>query len=610
MTAEPPPTCCWHDSPTSPPGNLVTAEHDYRVLQPHTVVDANGNATHLRHDELGMLVATAIAGKPGDATGDSLDADGPDGVGTATSRLAYDLFAFRRTRDDPQPQPAAVHRYAREKHTARLAPGETVRVTHSIAYSDGFGREIQSKVPDEPAPDGSARWVGTGWTVYDEKSRPIRKYEPFFSPTPGFEYAAATGVSSILRYDPIGRLVATVRPDHTYEKVVFSPWRRARWDGNDTVDRADPATDPDVGPLIATLDPDDYRPAWVTTMRQSADPVEQAAAEAAVAHAGTPSTVLFDVTGREFLAITHNRFLRDGVTVEERYRTRTVHDAEGNLRSVVDAHDRAVSECRYDMLGRLIREDSVDQGRRTVLPDARDAVVSRWDGFGRRHDTEYDPMGRPVALRVDGVLIEETTYGEGVPGAEDANLRGRVARLRDQSGELTTEAYDRRGSMIRGTRRLTARPTDRPDWSGPVALTGSYPHPAAEARVSSWSRNSERSVATTRTGPAEAAHQQPGEPGRDRRVAGGEQLFGLVDDQQAARAGSGGHQRTREGAGAGQPDGGSPHRLGAGAGPGAAHRRTGPSRLRRRRPSRRGVGNRRPRGATAVHVNGCHGARR
>jgi YD repeat-containing protein len=367
-----------------------------------------------------------------------------------------------------------VHTYAREQHTARLAPGEAVRVTHAIGYSDGFGREIQRKVPAEPGPDGGARWVGTGWTVYDEKSRPVRRYEPFFSSSPEFEDAATAGVSSILRYDPIGRLVATVRPDHTYEKVVFSPWHRARWDGNDTVERADPATDPDVGALIATLDPADYRPTWLTSMRQSADSADRAAAEAAVAHANTPSTVRFDATGHEFLTIVHNRLPRAGAVVEERYRTRTVHDVEGNLRSVVDAADRVVSQSRYDLLGRLIRQDSADQGRRTMLPDARDAVVSRWDGFGRRHAIAYDQAGRPVALRVDGRLVEETTYGEGVPGAQDANLRGRVARVRDQSGEVTTEAYDRRGAMLRSTRRLTASPVDRPDWSGPVGLGDVY----------------------------------------------------------------------------------------------------------------------------------------
>jgi len=44
--------------------------------------------------------------------------------------------------------------------------------------------------------------------------------------------------------------VATLHPNHSWEKVVFDPWRQKNWDVNDTVLIADPKVDPDVGPGV------------------------------------------------------------------------------------------------------------------------------------------------------------------------------------------------------------------------------------------------------------------------------------------------------------------------------------------------------------------------
>ncbi len=43
------------------------------------------------------------------------------------------------------------------------------------------------------------------------------------------------GVTSILRYDPLGRLIRTDLPNGTFSKVVFDPWKETRFDPNDTV---------------------------------------------------------------------------------------------------------------------------------------------------------------------------------------------------------------------------------------------------------------------------------------------------------------------------------------------------------------------------------------
>src|SRR3712207_819524 len=110
--------------------------------------------------------------------------------------------------------------------------------------------------------DVSPRWVGSGWTVFNNKGKPVRQYEPFFTDTHGFEFDVRIGVSPVLFYDPVERIVATLHPNHTWEKVVFDPWRQETWDVSDTVLAADPKNDPDVGNFFRRLPNGDYLPTW------------------------------------------------------------------------------------------------------------------------------------------------------------------------------------------------------------------------------------------------------------------------------------------------------------------------------------------------------------
>ena len=74
------------------------------------------------------------------------------------------------------------------------------------------------------------------------------------------------GVSPVLFYDPVERVVATLHPNHTWEKVVFDPWQQTTYDVNDTVLNADGSTDPkldeDVKRFFSRLPDADYLPTW------------------------------------------------------------------------------------------------------------------------------------------------------------------------------------------------------------------------------------------------------------------------------------------------------------------------------------------------------------
>ena len=282
-------------------GNVTRAELDYRVLAPRLLIDPNGNRSAARYDALGMLAGTAIAGKTdGPVEGDFFDhstadlapatvaryfdAHDPRGLAhtvlsSATARYVYDFTCL----------PACVATIARETHVSDLAPGERSRLQLRFLYADGFGREAQTRTQAEPGPldparpeagEASPRWVATGAKIYNNKGKPVRQYEPFFSAAPQFGIER-WGVSSVLFYDPLERVVATLHPNHTFEKVVFDPWSQASYDVNDTV-TFDPGEDVDVRGFVRRLPASDYLPTWYAQRIDGAlGPQEQEAARQA-----------------------------------------------------------------------------------------------------------------------------------------------------------------------------------------------------------------------------------------------------------------------------------------------------------------------------------------
>src|SRR5205823_14465152 len=164
-------------------------------------------------------------------------------------------------------------------------------------------------------------WVETGWTIFNNKGKPVKQYEPFFDNTHAFRFGQQVGVSSTLFYDPVERVVATLHPNHTWEKVVFDPWRQETWDVNDTVLIADPKTDADVGDFFGRLSNAEYLPTWHALRTDAAHAAafaarypdatdrtnETRAAEKTRVHAATPTVAHADSLGRTFLTVAHNK---------------------------------------------------------------------------------------------------------------------------------------------------------------------------------------------------------------------------------------------------------------------------------------------------------------
>jgi RHS repeat-associated protein len=503
-----------------PVRNTTSAEVDYRVLRPFRLTDANGNRSEDAFDALGLVVGTAVRGKAAEAVGDSLagfkpDLDEADALAhladplanpgpllaDATSRVVYDLFAYVRTRDDPEPQPCVTCTLARVTHVSDLAPGEATRFRHELVYADGFGREAQRKMQAEPGPVADTgppvdpRWVGSGWTVYDNKGNAVRSYEPFFSARHGFEFARTVGVATTRFYDPPGRTVATLRPDDTWTKRVVDAWREEMWDEADTV-LADPAADADVGAFFQRAAAGfqswyDRRVggAFGTTAAERA--AQQDAAQKAAAHAATPAAAHLDALGRTCLTVA------DGGAAG-RLPARVGRDCLGAPLGVVDALGRRAAEhcvrepqpgggfrylAGHDLAGNALYRNGMDDGERRALVDVAGNPVRTSDARGHVFRTQYDALRRQthrwVATSAAAeILLERIIYGEGQP---DRNLCGRIFRRYDGAGAAISERYDFKGNLIASTRALAAEHRVAVDWSPLAALAEAAALDAAAA---------------------------------------------------------------------------------------------------------------------------------
>jgi RHS repeat-associated protein len=495
---------------------------DYRVLSPVEMTDSNGNQTEAYVDILGMVVATAVKGKGDGTEGDDLTgfddevANPPatevqsfctDGVmneqrargwlNRASARFVYHFGEGRDANGNVTgwaTRPAGACGIVREIHT-HAPDGANSPLQVTLECSDGGGNVLMKKVQAEPDPvSGAVRWIVNGLTVLNNKGKPVKQYEPAFTPDFGCELPQANGVTSVLYYDAVGRVVRTEMPDGTFSRVEFSPWHVKNFDANDTVlesewyqingrNRYDHGSslpfDPMTGGLTATPD---ERAGWL-----------------AAQHAGTPAETHLDSLGREVIAIAHNRALdANGVWRDEQYLTFTKLDAEGKPLWIRDARGNLVMQyiapakanndasnampanavpC-YDIAGNLLFQHSMDSGDRWMLMDAAGKPMLAWDenntGDGtsiqkRLYRTTYDQLHRPTAqwltINADApIMVERYEYQDAVT-PDVHNLNGQLIRHYDPSGLVETIRRDFKGNVQEVRRRLNSAPHESViDW--------------------------------------------------------------------------------------------------------------------------------------------------
>jgi RHS repeat-associated protein len=410
------------------PLDQITAQvvNDYRLLGPVQITDANGNRSRASFDALGRVTATWVQGKDGEGDPDPLPG----------AEFSYHTSTL----------PTWTESRLRERHGDAAGPWQQAR-----AYSDGSGRVVLTKQQAEPGAGNQPRWVGSGRTVFDNKGLPVKQYEPYFSATDGYEDEpdlVQQGVTEVLHYDPVGRLVRTDYPDGTFSRVEIGAWASESWDANDTVldslwyaerGAPDPAGEPEPA------DPD-RRAAWL-----------------AAKHAGTPEVARMDSFGRVVRKIADTGPQGELETVTEL-------DLEGNVLSVTDPRGIVVQSSLYDLAGRAVVAHSPDAGDRWTLPDIAGTPIRVWDSRGHMHEYQFDALRRPWRTWVtlpsaQRELVHAIWYGEGHPAAAPRNLLERPVITVDGSGLTHSVEYDFKGNLLVARHRLASEYQQVPDWA-------------------------------------------------------------------------------------------------------------------------------------------------
>ncbi|WON73555.1 SpvB/TcaC N-terminal domain-containing protein [Nitrosospira sp. Is2] len=510
---------------------------DFRVLAPREMKDINDNLSEVFFDVLGLPAAMVLKGK-GDE-GDNLwgfddalanpkqeelekffvevkpydEAQARRFLGNATSRLIYYFGEVEEKLPDGTSvtrwgrHPACACAIAREQHVAQLGPGEQSPLQASFEYSDGMGGVVVKKVQAEPEKDGQPmRWVASGKAIFNNKGKPVKQYEPYFSSSEHrFEKSEEEGVTQIIYYDALGRTMRNEMPDGSFSRVDFSPWHVQTYDPNDTA--FDPHSPQRSDWYKRRMDPSNSRFAEFNT------PENVSAAKAVEAHGNTPSLTILDSLGRDVIVIAHNR-VKDATEIlkDEKYITFTRLDAEGKPLWIRDARNNLVMQyvappvqnnqpddplagfvpC-YDIAGNLLFQHSMDAGDRWMLNDAAGKPLLAWDSRGHAFRTNYDALHRPISSFVKGadplnpgrvIQFEKVIYGDtptnGLGDANKLNLRGKPYQHYDTAGVLISagrkpvtggdEAFDFKGNPLRSTRQLAKDYKSTPDWSQTPAL--------------------------------------------------------------------------------------------------------------------------------------------
>ncbi|HTE58255.1 MAG TPA: SpvB/TcaC N-terminal domain-containing protein [Verrucomicrobiae bacterium] len=500
--------CMFIESTEDALGNKTsTDKFNFRTLVPERMRDINDNISEALSDELGLVKVMAILGKgteADDLTGQDefttaaesakiaaffaaassadLTAKGKDLLGHASIRVVYDFDVYQTSG-----KPVVAASIVREQHFTDN-PNSPVQI--SFEYSGGLGQVVMKKAQAEPGkakqltlnPDDTytvievdttpqLRWVGTGRTVVNNKGNPVKQYQPFFSTTHKYEDNKAlveTGVTSLFYYDAVGREVKMELPDGTLSKTEFTSWLQRLYDQGDTANDSS-WHDNRVNSLINAQ-----------LIAEGKDPLkEKLAALASEDYHNTPSVQHFDGLGRPILQVQHNRV--NGL--DEFYYSHATLDIEGNLRAVVDARHNKVITYSYDLLGRGVYQDSMDNGKRWLLTNVVGEALRTWDERDHEFQYDYDILGRPTGTRVIGGdrptplnnISDRIFYGEGEANAKAKNLRGQVTRYFDTAGVVEAVKYDFMGQPLVNQRRLFADYTSVPNWTDANLATGLEP---------------------------------------------------------------------------------------------------------------------------------------
>ncbi|MBX7157801.1 MAG: hypothetical protein K1X66_05400 [Verrucomicrobiae bacterium] len=449
---------------TDPVGNQSEiTQINYQLLAPQQIKDPNGNCAEVRFDPLGQVIVTSHYGKeggkrvgfkalddynfPSDTTLESILKNPEKYLQGAASFFYYNPFSWMKNQIPVHALTLGAEHYPDE-------PQASERIQISLAYSDGFGRGLQSKVKvreqkteiasPTPSSENSERWLTSGAVRYNNKGNLIKQYEPFFSDTPHYnpnELLQKVGLSSTFYYDPLDRHILTQTPKTFLIKTLFGEWKEENFISS----------------------------AWTQLHYDENQTIKDSTYYKEVM-SGTRKVPKHEKESLEKAALFHNTFTKQiqdnlGRTIQvdqilivsDPKKPSTIShyvelDITGQELSSADhrLHDQKKKnfQTTYTLSGQAIKTVSADAGTHWRLQNAVGNPLFSRDSraFETRHN--YDALHRPTTLHIKGgepkldQIVEHILYGDtALQTPEKWNARGKAIAHLDQAGLSVSAHY-------------------------------------------------------------------------------------------------------------------------------------------------------------------------
>ena len=308
------------------------------------------------------------------------------------------------------------------------------------------------------------RWVGTGWTIFNNKGKPVRQYEPFFS-----RLSAGTSSSSARRSASARSSATTRRPGGRDHPSRTTPTRRScstpgtRSPGTPTTPSRDrPGRRPRRRRLLPAAAGRRLLAHLVSPSAPAAASARRAgAAGKAAAYAKHPAVTYFDPLGRTFRTVADNG--PAGSTRPCRAWTSRATSA----RSPTLSADRHYHD--YTLTGTVIHQASIEAGERWTLAERRrpaDRDLGQ-RGFRPKAATTPRAPGDRSSSRAQGRaprLAEQRVYGERPPTPRPSTCAPRLPALRRGRHRDDHGTRDFKGNVA-SARGSSSRTPPAVDWS-------------------------------------------------------------------------------------------------------------------------------------------------
>ncbi|MFI9549905.1 RHS repeat-associated core domain-containing protein [Streptomyces sp. NPDC052016] len=297
--------------------------------------------------------------------------------------------------------------------TKTLGHDSTYRSAYAI--SDGL---LRSRQTQEPSPDGAGRLMTE--TYYDTRGLPWRSSGRFFA-TGAAEPVLVHGqelnypASTDTEYDGAGRIIAVI-------SKRFG-------------DESKRTTTTYAGDTTTVIPP----------------------------RGGTSTMTTVDALGR---TVAHKQYTSTDQSAGQT--THYTYDKRGRVESTTDPAG-SVWKYTYDVRGRLTQLDDPDKGTSKYLYDQGDRVTDITDARQITLHTDYDELGRRIALKQGATLLAEWTYDTSTNG------KGQPAKaIRWVNGQAYENATTSYNSLYQPVLQQVTIPAAEGTLAGTYKWTNSY----------------------------------------------------------------------------------------------------------------------------------------